>query len=260
MNTVVPNKIYLFVFLLFASLASKSQTSELPDISADRPGMATPPSIIVPKCFQVETGYSYEKNKLEIPFQENILYNSTLLRYGINKNSEVRLQTDYARFKTDSVDITGFNPLTIGTKITVSEEKGIIPKTSILLNLTLPCFGEKSFRPQNMAPSIYLLMQNDISEKLNVCYNIGIEYDGETAIPTEFAAICLGYSITDQLSGFIENYDWFSKGTQPECFFDLGLACILGKNLQLDLSGNLNIQYPGNYFMINAGVSWRITK
>jgi hypothetical protein len=180
MKTAVLNKMYLFVLLLFASFAAKTQPSQLPDISADRPGMATPPSIIEPKCFQVETGFSFEKNKLEIPFQENILYNSTLLRYGINKNSEIRLQTDYARYKTDSVDITGFIPLTIGTQLIVSEEKGIIPKISILLNFTLPFFGEKNFRPKKLSPSIYLLLQNDILDKLNVCYNIGIEYDGET--------------------------------------------------------------------------------
>lgn len=260
MKTFISKKIISCTFLLIISVVGKPQTSELTDISADRPGMATPPSIAIPTYFQVETGFSYEKNQLEKPFQKNIYYNSLLIRYGINTNSEIRLQTDYANLRTDNESITGFDPLTIGTKIYLSEAKGILPKTSLLLNLTLPCFGVKSVRPENLSPSIYLLMQNDITERLNVCYNFGIEYDGESATPTEFAAICLGYSITDNLSVFAENYDWFSKGTKPEYFLDLGIAYLIGKNIQLDLSGNMNLQNIENYFMINAGVSWRIAK
>ena len=103
-------------------------------------------------------------------------------------------------------------------------------------------------------------MKNDITKKLNICYNIGIEYDGESSVPTEFAAICFGYNITNKLNGFIENYNWFSNNSKPENFIDLGFAYLIGKNVQLDFSGNMNLQYFENYFMINFGVSWRITK
>jgi len=230
----------------------------MPDISADRPGMATPPSISQPREIQIETGFSYEKIRYENNFQETILYNSTLLRYGITKNSEIRIQTDFAQVKTDSSNITGFNPLTIGTKLLLMEEKGILPQTSFLFNLTLPWIGEKQFRPGNLAPSIYLLMQNDLTKKINVCYNIGIEYDGESPVPAEFAAICFGYGITGKLNGFIENYNWFSNRSKPENFIDLGFAYLIGKNLQIDLSANISIQDIEKYIMINSGVSWRI--
>lgn len=247
------------LFLSFA-IVSKSQTVELPDISADRPGMATTPFILQPQNLQIETGFSYEKIKTETTFQETMLYNTTLLRYGINQNSELRLQTDYARVKIDSVDLKGFDPLTVGAKLIVSEGKGIIPKTSFLFNLTLPYFGKTDFKPKNLTPSVYLLMLNDLSKKINVCYNIGIEYDGESSVPKEFAAICFGYNITNKLNGFIENYNWFSNNSKPENFVDFGFAYLIGKNVQLDLSGNLNIQDFENYFMINFGFSWRITK
>lgn len=89
MNSLVINKIIAGGFLVFISVISQSQVNDSIDISADRPGMATPPFIEEPKSLQVETGFSFEKNHLEKPFQKNINYNSTLLRYGINKNSEI---------------------------------------------------------------------------------------------------------------------------------------------------------------------------
>jgi hypothetical protein len=105
--------------LLLIAISSKSQTIQLPDISADRPGMATTPFILLPQKLQIETGFSFEKIQTKTTIQETTLYNSSLIRYGINENSESRLQMDYAHVKTDSFDIKGIIPLTIRTKLLV---------------------------------------------------------------------------------------------------------------------------------------------
>jgi hypothetical protein len=101
-------------------------------------------------------------------------------------------------------------------------------------------------------------MQNNITDKLNICYNIGIEYDGSTSIPAKFVAICLGYNFTEKLSGFIENYNWYSAKANPANFIDGGFAYMVRKNVQLDLSGNMNLRDIKNYYMINFEISWRI--
>ena len=254
------NKIFVSILLLIFSLVCKSQTVEEPDFSADRPGMATPPSIVQPEIFQIETGYAFEKITGENIFQETTLFNTSLLRYGINKNSEIRMQTDYAQVKTHQSKITGFDPLIVGTKLLITEGKSVLPQTSFMFNLTLPYIGNKNFRPDNIVPSAYLLFQNDITEKLNVCYNAGLEYDGETTIPSTFTAVCFGYSFSDKFGGFIENYDWFSNAAGPLNYVDLGCTYMAGKNFQIDVSGNMNLRDFKNYFMINFGVSWRIIK
>ena len=101
-------------------------------------------------------------------------------------------------------------------------------------------------------------MQNNITDKFSICYNIGIQYDGVTSVPTKFAAICLGYNLTEKLSGFVENYNLFSRSTNPANFIDGGFAYLVRKNIQLDLSGNMYLQELKNYYTINFGVSWRI--
>jgi hypothetical protein len=254
------NKLIILIAFLTYTISSYSQTNEWPDISADRPGMATPPSMMTARSFQIESGYSYEKDNRENSLQETFLYNTTLLRYGLNKDAEIRLQADYAKVKTDRTTHTGFNPLTIGTKIRFAKGEKIIPETSFLFNLTLPWVGKKEFRPENPAPSFYILCQNDLSEKLNVCYNFGLEYDGSDSKPVDFCALCIDYYMTDKFSAFLENYNWFSKGTKPENFVDCGFAFLISKNLQLDLSGNLNLRDLAKYYMINFGVSWWIRK
>ncbi len=249
------NRIIIFVTFIVLTNTAQSQTTELPDFSADRPGMATSPYIVNSKSFQIETGFSSENDNRENYLVQTFLYISSLLRYGINKNAEIRLQTDFANVKTDSLNTTGFNPLTIGTKLLITEGKNIIPKTSFLFNLTLPYFGEKNFKPNNFIPSFYLLMQNDINKKLNVCYNVGLEFDGKSSIPTKFIAICFGYSMTEKFSGFVENYNWFSSIERPEYFVDCGLTYMIKKNIQLDISGSLNLQNINKYYMFSFGLT-----
>jgi hypothetical protein len=250
------NKVILSILLLIISVICKSQTADSLVISADRPGMATPPGIIPSKKFQIESGFSDEKINTNKLFQETTQYNTTLFRYGISNSSEIRVQTDYARLKTTNSNITGFDPLTIGTKLTIIEGKGVLPKTSFLFNLTLPYLGNKNFRPDNMAPSFYLLFQNNLTDKLNLCYNIGLEYDGSSPSPSDFMAICMGYAISDKLSCFIENYNWFSNVLKPLNYFDLGCAYLIRKNLQFDVSANFSLQNFDNYNMYNFGLSW----
>jgi hypothetical protein len=251
---------YALICLLLASIPviCNSQTTEIPDISADRPGVATSPAIVPLKSFQIETGFSYEKIICREYTQETTSFNSVLLRYGMSQSSEIRFQTDYLRVKTDSLSTTGFDPVSIGTKIGISKARGIMPKTSLLFNLLLPYFGERTFRPEEMAPSLYLLMQNEITKKTTICYNIGIEYNGGSSAPAAFAALCLGYSLTEKLSTFVESYNWFCSGSKPETYLDLGCAWIIRKNLQADISGNFNLQDIENYYMINVGIAWRI--
>ncbi len=253
-------KIAISILLMCISLVVKSQTIEIPAISADRPGVATPPFILDKNNLQIESGAAYERMMNGNILTENILYNTTLLRFGLNKNAEIRIQADYAQIKTAGQNITGFNPIIIGTKFLIAEEKGILPATAFLTNITLPYIGEKSFRPEHISPSFYLLMQNNITNALNICYNVGLEYDGSNAEPTEFAALCLGYNITQKLSIFAENYNYFANHTLPQSYIDLGGAYNIRRNLQLDLSGNISLQDVANYYMLNIGLSWRIPK
>jgi len=248
---------FLVTLILFSIVITcKSQTAEPPDFSADRPGMATTAFVLNRGIFQIESGFSYEKIKTENTLQENTLYNSSLFRYGITKSAEVRLQADYTRAKTDSTNIMGFNPIILGTKLLISEGKGIIPKTAFMFNLTLPFWGKKDFKPQNLAPSAYLLMQNDITDKLNICYNIGLEYDGQNAAPADFLAVCLGYNFTDKLGASLESYGWFYNNTKPDYYADLALAFMLTKNFQFDISESVSLKDFKNYSMLNFGVAW----
>lgn len=241
------------------TIIGKSQTNDSPEFVADRPGIATSPFIIGPQSFQIGSGFSIENDHRENQSIQTMLWNTTI-QYGINEHVDVSLQTDYAFEKADSAHVSGLNPLTVGSKFLISEGNKFIPAFGLLFNLALPYLGHDNFKPDNLAPSIYLLMENDITDKLNICYNIGLEYDGTSAIPTELVTICLSYDIAEKINIFVENYNWFSSESKPENYFDCGITYMIRENIQLDLSGHLDLRNVEKYNMIDFGITWNFNR
>jgi hypothetical protein len=82
------------LLLLVLQTMVKSQTDSSINFVPDRPGMATPPNILISKRFQVEDGFQFEKYNNGILRNENFLFSSLLLRYGFVKYVEIRIQSD----------------------------------------------------------------------------------------------------------------------------------------------------------------------
>ena len=152
----------------------------------------------------------------------------------------------------------GFNPITIGTKIKLLEQQRVLPNFSLLFNLTLPFIGKYEFRPENTAPSFYFLMANDISETVNLCYNYGMIWDGNSSVPTHFYAVSLSANLNDKLSMFIESYGFVIQKANPDLYIDAGLAYLLTDNFQIDLTIAGHLNDFKDYYLFNIGMAWEI--
>ena len=249
------------LLLLVFQNTIKSQTDSDTGFVPDRPGMATPPDILTMGFLQVETGFQFDNYDFGNFQNENFLFPSILLRYGIQKNVEIRIQSDYAfTIATDSLATStehGLNPITIGTKIKFIEQQNLIPNVSFLINLTLPFLGKKDFRPDSYAPFLCLLFSNSVSENLNVCYNYGISWDGSTSKPTQFYALCLGANLNTQWSIFIEGYGFTNQETNSDFYIDAGFAYLINDHFQIDLSGAKNLNSSSDYYCLSTGITWK---
>lgn len=248
------NRLFL-TFLLLVTSACLFAQDEV-HFTADRPGMATGTDVIGKGVVQWETGLAYE-SFANGPHTFTI--NNSLFRFGLSDFAEFRLGVDYVRFMADETEnpVYGFLPVTFGAKLKVYEGEGWVPSVSLMTNLASSRIGSKEFLPSNLAPSLYLLVQHDWTDWLNVGHNIGAEWDGEQAKPTTFAAICFGASITDRLGCFVESYNYFSNEGN-EYAFDFGFTCMATSRLQFDVAANFNFQHPKEYYLISVGVVWMI--
>lgn len=236
----------------------------LEPIIPDRPGQTNPPDVIPPNAMQLETGFSSETKTAEGTHSVNFLYNTSLVRIGMLENCELRITLEYAGTKVDSAShvatLDGFNPVSVGTKLAVCPEKGIIPQTSLNVAIMLPYFGKKEFRPSFLAPSFYFLMQNMLNKNLSLGYNLGLQWDGIQPNATAVYSISLSATVHESIGIFAECYGFTTENSVSDYRADAGFTYLVSNNIQVDFSAGfgLNTIAPDSFEAF--GFAWRFSK
>jgi len=229
---------------------------------AERPGISTPPNIVAHRKVQLENGLQMTNFYQGDVHNINYFFSSLVVRYGFVPHAELRLQTDYAyNIEKDSSGtyiVSGTTPITIGTKIKLVKQKKVLPSISFLFDLTLPFIGNKDLRPDNFAPSFCLLFANDIGKKMNLCYNYGMSWYGDSPVPTHFYSLSFDFRLPNNWNIYIEGYGFSTLHASSSFYFDTGASYLINDHLQADLSVGGYLNSISDYYMVNMGISWKI--
>jgi hypothetical protein len=232
------------IFLLLQYTSNSFSQS----IQLDRPDQTECPFITPKGYIQIENGFVIENENDEKKYS----LPSTLWKYGINKRLELRLITAFLKEEKH-----GLQPITIGFKTSLIEEKGFIPKISFIGHLTTKNIGSKVFYTQYIAPAFRFTMQHNLTEKVSLAYNLGIEWSGETTQESYIYTLTASNSFNKKLGGYIEFYGFFPKQNKPDQRFDCGITYLVNNDFMLDFSGGFGLtpNAPKNYLAF--GVSYR---
>ena len=244
------------ILLLFCGLTSftiQAQTTE--PIECDRPDQTETPSIVPKGKFQIETGFTFQKND-DISRTNSLP--SVLWKYGVNENFELRLITEFVSEKIIDEKSSGFTPILIGMKIKLCEEKGIIPKTSFIGHIGLPNAASTRYKLDSVSPEFRLTMQHTLSDKLSLGYNLGCEWDGMTPETTFVYTLTTGYSINKKVGFYVELFGFAPEKDKANHNFDAGLSYLINNNFMVDLSSGIGITDNAPDHYIAFGFSFRI--
>lgn len=243
----------IFLFLILTYQINVAQTIE--PIQADRPDQTETPAIVPKGMFQLETGFTFQKNDA---FSKTHTLPTALWKYGVNKNFELRLITEFLSEKKGSEKQDGLSIIYVGFKVKLAEEKGIVPKTSFIAHIGLPNAASTRYKTDFYAPEFRFVMQHTLSKKMSLSYNLGAEWDGFTAEPTFLYTLTTGYSITDKFGSYIELFGFAPQVSKANHNFDAGFTYLINNNFMLDLSSGIGItkNAPNHYFAF--GFSFRI--
>lgn len=246
----------LLLFALFLAINICFAQDELPTVVPDRPGYTWGAEVTPHHKIIWDHGFGYESTP---EGASTLTLSSSVLRYGLFENLELRVGTDFMMYNDgDAKEPTfGFSPLTIGTKLKVYEGSGILPSIGLLAELQSPHIGSKDLLPSHLAPSLYLIFENTVTDWLGICYNVGEEWDGESATPTTFLGLSLYFSFNDQLGAFVETYNYLNP-VGNQYMSEVGLFWQVSRHVQLDIEGDFDLQNFGKYYSVGCGVSWMI--
>ena len=244
------------IFLLCSSFLN----AQVEKIDTDRPDQTESAATVPFHYFQAEFGFNKE-NLFERNY--DIIHPTALLKYGLKKfefRLEATCKSSYEHFIPNPKWTTGFDPVEIGFKAALWEEKKWLPKTSLIVHLGIPALASESFRPDHLFPSFRFTLQNSITNNIGIGYNIGAEWDGYTSTPTWLYTFSPGFNLGKKWYAYIEAFGFIRKNETPQHNIDGGIAYYFSNDVKIDVSGGFGISdtAPKNY--IAFGGSFRFKK
>jgi hypothetical protein len=257
------------ICLFFIGLGSfalyAQEEDQLGALITDRPDATESPTAVPKGFLQVETGAFYESFEDNGIKNENYTYNTTLVRYGLLKNLELRLGWDFVEGQTkvngtalDNIT-SGFNPLLFGFKTTIAKENGCMPEIGFLGHLYLPFTAGSDYKPDTTGVDFRFSFAHTLSEKSSIAYNLGAAWRDDSPEAAYLYTLAYGYSITNQLGAYAELYGDFPENSKANHLWDVGLTYLVSNNVQLDATVGSSFT-EGQDILISAGVSFRIPK
>jgi hypothetical protein len=265
------NKTYIILGMLsllaFSTVQAQENNEETTKdygvIVTDRPDQTESPALVPKGLVQVETGFMYEAATNGNIESNTTTFNTTLLRYGLLDNLELRLGLNVAETKNSERNssfedkFSGLTPLYVGFKIGVTEEKGALPKIGFLAGAFLPFTAATEYKPENTGGDFRFSFEHTLSENWSFAYNLGAAWDGNSSNVSYVYTSVFGYSISEKLGCFLEVYGDFPESDRANHLLDGGFTYLLSNTIQLDLSGGTGLNTDQDFF-ISTGISFRL--
>lgn len=231
------------------------------DLVTDRPDQ-TESAVVVPKnSLQVETGIIYESDDFGGIKSSSLGIATTLLRYGLTENFELRLGSGYTSQEIETpfatADNSGLGGLYVGAKIQFGGF-AFFDDAALLVHSELPV-GDEAIVGDKAEPGFLFSVSNDLSDKLSFGWNLGANYVDDDFLQLVFSA-ALGIGLTEKVGAFLEIYGDKSKDVDTQFLFDAGFTYLIKSNVQLDASFGTALTEEAPDYFLNAGLSFRLPK
>lgn len=234
-----------------------AQEEDIREMVTDRPDQTESSMVVGKNYFQLETGFAYENTDSGDLTRENFTYNTSLLRYGLLDNLELRLGLDFMKEKTGSYRLAGTGPLLLGAKVALVEEKKWIPSIALLGHANLPFAASKDFRPEKTGVDFRFSFSHTLSEKSGLAYNVGAEWLEDATTASYIYTLSYGREIIVDFGFYAEVYGDFTENDSPGHYWNVGLTYLLAYNFQIDTYAGTGFGNNQN-LLAGAGISFRL--
>jgi hypothetical protein len=245
--------------LFFVLLLTAVEVGAQDRIDTDRPDQTESAFTVPKRSFQAEFGFGKENMEGR---NYNLVRPTFLLKYGIAKKTELRLEgnfiREYLHLIPDPKITSVLEPLEIGTKIALVEEKGLRPKTSLLFHLGLPFTGSPYDRQQHIFPSFRFSFQHSLSHTISLGYNAGAQWDGFDNTPSWLYTLSPSFDIGKRWYSYVEVFGFLKTNEAPQHALDGGLAYYITDNTKIDLSGGIGLGDNPLRSYVSLGFSFRL--
>ncbi len=249
---------HILLLLTASAFINARVAAQTEKIDTDRPDQTESVFTVPKKFIQSEFGLVAEKLNA---YQTNYTSPTILTKYGLTKKTEIRLITEWGfndskLLQYNVPEIT--TPLQLGFKTSLSEEKGLLPKTSLIVHSALQNIKETGKKnKKEIAGNFRFTLQNSITKNIAIGYNIGMQWESFNEMPAYVYTFAPGFNLSDKWYCYLEAFGTIMKDNEPENSVDAGLAYYATDNLKIDISAGKGISSAAPRYYLGAGFSFR---
>jgi len=229
--------LFIFIFLCLSGLIH-AQTSFL-----NRPSKTESAVVFGKGVFQLEATYELEQSCESDEREKETLFPGLLFCYGLGWGVELRIATQYERFKSSPVQISGFTDLDLGAKIKLLKAKNQKSEVSLISHLFMPT-GSNGISNERYGNETLLLAWHELSDKVGIEYNIGYSnFEIDTDVGNFIYSFVIDYEINEVIGVFGETYGELIEFEELEASLDLGIAFQFADNFERELAAGTGINH-----------------
>jgi hypothetical protein len=242
----------ILITLCSGTVRAQGKEPEAKPLVTDRPDVAESAVVVGPGRFQIEAGAAF----MEQSGEPGSLTTPTLLRFGLSKRWEFRLESDIVTFLSPGEG--GFSDVSVGTKVNLVE--GESSALGILVNVNVPS-GFRRIRG-TVDPAVKILWDQDLGEGWGLGFNAGAvltEDHTNTRFIQPVFALAVGKELTKSFRVYGEVFGEGPPevGSSYQLGADTGLTYLVNNDLQVDLSVATGLSPNTPDWALGVGVSAR---
>jgi hypothetical protein len=101
-------------------------------------------------------------------------------------------------------------------------------------------------------------VQHPLNQRWSLGYNLGAEWNGESAEPVFVYTLSTGFDLTARLATYVEAFGFIPQYTEQDHRANGGVTYRIGNNFQLDAMGGIGLSEAAPDYFIGSGLSFRI--
>jgi len=243
-----------FLLALLCTGLSFAYAQDSLNIKIDRPDQTDGTETVKQGKLQVEAEGYYNRFKNN----EAAIISSTLLRYGLSKNLELRLLAEEGKNRDIFIEETaqGQYPLAIGAKLAVLKNEALL-MLSLIGYIKLPFTSRTKQQQSYWSGTLLIAIERDIN-KLTLVANGGYHQNAYAATGVWQTSFNAKYAFTNRLEGYTEYFSQFDALQHPSHNADAGLVFFISHHLATHIAYGSSI-FTHNYNrFVNTGLSFQL--
>lgn len=240
-----PNIAVAYAFTLILGSAAPTAAADEKKVNPGRPGATETTDVLARGQFQLEVGFSFDRDTERGETRKTSMLPTVLIRVGLIDRLELNLGADGLVVQsttgvTDRHREAGTGDPVIGFRYRVADPSGLLPSAAILVSTSIPAAGDPFGRGHSdfrVALAASHSLVSDVSLDWTMSYSGPIGGDNDLDWQLSYAT-ALGLDIDARLGVFVEIFGDVPSAAGPNGSVSVGAGIIryLGPNMSADLS------------------------